>query len=84
MSADIREFLIITTERDIDIFRSLLGDGSNYGIEIQYKIQKSPNGLAEAFIIGEDFIKNSNSALILGDNIFCGFERIFRYFPKKR
>ena len=77
MSADIREFLIITTERDIDTFKSLLGDGSNYGIEIQYKIQKSPNGLAEAFIIGESFIKNSNSALILGDNIFCGFEREF-------
>ena len=77
MSADIREFLIITTERDIDIFKSLLGDGSIYGIEIQYKVQKSPNGLAEAFIIGENFIKNSNSALILGDNIFCGFEKEF-------
>ena len=77
MSAAIREFLIITTERDIDTFKSLLGDGSNYGIEIQYKIQKSPNGLAEAFIIGENFIKNSNSALILGDNIFCGFEKEF-------
>ena len=75
MNADIREILIITTERDIDIFKSLLGDGSNYGIEIQYKIQKSPNGIAEAFIIGENFIKNSNSALILGDNIFCGFDK---------
>ncbi len=77
MSADIRDILIITTERDNDIFKSLLGDGSNYGIEIQYKTQKSPNGLAEAFIIGENFIKNSNSALILGDNIFCGFEKEF-------
>ena len=75
MTADIRDILIITTERDIDIFKSLLGDGSNYGIEIQYKTQKSPNGIAEAFIIGEDFIKNSNSALILGDNIFCGFDK---------
>ena len=73
MSADIREILIITTERDINIFKSLLGDGSNYGIEIQYRVQKSPNGLAEAFIIGESFIKNTYSALILGDNIFCGF-----------
>ena len=77
MSADIREILIITTERDINIFKSLLGDGSSYGIEIQYRVQKSPNGLAEAFIIGESFIKNTNSALILGDNIFCGFGNDF-------
>ena len=77
MSADIREILIITTERDIDIFKSLLGDGSNYGIEIQYEVQKSPNGIAEAFIIGENFIKDTNTALILGDNIFCGFEKEF-------
>ena len=77
MSADIREILIITTERDINIFKSLLGDGSTYGIEIQYSVQNFPNGIAEAFRIGETFIKNSNSALILGDNIFCGFEDDF-------
>ena len=84
MSANIREILIITTERDINIFKSLLGDGSTYGIEIQYRVQKYPNGLAEAFIIGESFIKDSNSALILGDNIFCGFGDNFFDFSLKK
>ena len=84
MSANIREILIITTERDKNIFKDLLGDGSNFGIEIQYEVQKSPNGLAEAFIIGENFIKNNNSALILGDNIFCGFENEFINISQKK
>ena len=84
MSANVREILIITTKRDENIFKDLLGDGSNYGIEIQYKVQKHPNGLAEAFILGENFIKNSNSALILGDNIFCGFENEFINISQKK
>ena len=84
MDADIREILIITTERDKNIFKDLLGDGSTYGIEIQYEVQNSPNGLAEAFIIGENFINNNNSALILGDNIFCGFENKLFNISKKR
>ena len=72
MLAGIREILIITTKLDLDRFKVLLGDGSNLGIEIQYKIQKDPNGIAEAFIIGEEFLKDSPSTLILGDNIFYG------------
>jgi len=72
MLAGIREILIITTPRDIDSFKHLLGDGSQFGIEIIYTIQPSPDGLAQAFIIGEDFIGDGGVTLILGDNIFWG------------
>lgn len=70
--AGIREILVITTPNDNESFRRLLGDGSKWGIELSYKIQENPNGLAEAFLIGADFIGNSSVALILGDNIFYG------------
>ena len=72
MLAGIREVLIISTPRDIRCFQELLQDGSELGMKIEYKIQEKPNGLAEAFIIGEEFIGNENVALILGDNIFFG------------
>lgn len=72
MSAGIREILIITTPQDQALFKNLLGDGSQLGCEFQYAVQEHPNGLAEAFIIGADFIKNDAVALILGDNIFYG------------
>lgn len=72
MQADIREVLIISTPRDIVIFKNLLGDGSQWGMQFEYKIQEKPNGLAEAFIIGEDFIGKDNVAMILGDNMFYG------------
>ena len=72
MQADIREVLIITTPRDLETFKSLLGDGSQWGMKFQYKIQEKPNGLAEAFIIGADFIGEDNVAMILGDNMFYG------------
>jgi glucose-1-phosphate thymidylyltransferase len=70
--AGIREILLITTLEDQSSFRRLLGDGSQYGARFQYEIQEKPNGLAEAFIIGEDFIAGENVALILGDNLFHG------------
>ena len=72
MLANIREILIISTERDLPVFKELLKDGSDLGLKLEYKVQKKPNGLAEAFIIGEEFIENDNVALILGDNIFYG------------
>ena len=72
MLAGIREVLVITTPRDNVAIRNLLGDGSQWGMRIEYKIQEHPNGLAEAFIIGEDFIGEDNVALILGDNLFYG------------
>lgn len=70
MLAGIREILIISTEQDIDNYKMLLGDGSDYGCEFSYLIQKKPRGLAEAFILGEDFIGEDNVCLILGDNFF--------------
>ena len=72
MLAGINEILIISTPQDISAYKKLLGDGSIFGVAFTYAIQSSPNGLAEAFIIGEDFIGGSNVALILGDNIFYG------------
>jgi len=72
MLAEINEILIISTPQDINKFEELLGDGSDWGISLSYKIQPSPDGLAQAFILGEEFIGNDNVCLILGDNIFYG------------
>lgn len=72
MSAGIREILIITTKNDVESFKKLLGDGTQLGCDFQYAIQENPNGLAEAFIIGETFIGTDKVALVLGDNIFYG------------
>ena len=72
MLAGIRDILVITTPEDNASFKRLLGDGSNFGISISYAVQPSPDGLAQAFIIGEEFIGNDNVCLVLGDNIFYG------------
>lgn len=72
MLSGIREVLIISTPRDISAFEELLGDGEDYGLSLSYAVQEAPNGLAEAFLIGEDFIGNDSVCLILGDNIFYG------------
>lgn len=72
MLAGIREILIITTPQDQDQFQRLLGDGSQWGIRLEYKIQPSPDGLAQAFLLAEDFLDGAPSAMVLGDNIFFG------------
>ena len=72
MLAGIREILIISTQSDLPNFERLLGDGKQYGLTLSYKVQPSPDGLAQAFILGEDFIGTDSVAMILGDNIFYG------------
>lgn len=72
MLAGIREILVITTPQDLDAFKRLLGGGERYGVSFSYKTQEKPDGLAQAFLIGEEFISGSKSALVLGDNIFHG------------
>ena len=72
MSAGIKDVLVITTEQDQDSFKRLLKEGQDFGINISYVVQPSPDGLAQAFILGEDFIKNDPCAMVLGDNIFAG------------
>ena len=72
MLAGIRDILIISTKEDLPKYESLLGDGSSIGLKLSYKIQPSPNGLAQAFILGESFIGDNNICLILGDNVFYG------------
>ena len=85
MLAGIREILIISTEIDIDRFKALLGDGSKYGLSISYKVQKRPEGRAQAFIIGEDFIGEDSCAMVLGDNIFygSGFTKMLKHAARQ-
>ena len=86
MEAGIREVLIISTPRDIVTFEALLGDGSKWGMNFEYKVQEKPNGLAEAFILGEEFIGSDDVAMILGDNMFYGehFAEILQRTNKRK
>ena len=72
MLAGIKEILVITTPHDLESFKRLLGDGSDFGVRLEYAVQPSPDGLAQAFIIGKDFIGDDAACLVLGDNIFHG------------
>jgi glucose-1-phosphate thymidylyltransferase len=74
MLAGIRNILLITTAQDVEKFKTLLGDGTQYGIRLQYKVQPKPEGIAQAFLVGEEFIGGSPCALVLGDNIFYGHD----------
>lgn len=78
MLSGIKEYLIITTPLDHELYKALLGDGKQWGIQLRYKMQSSPEGIAQAFIIGEEFIRNSEVAFILGDNLFHGNQLIDR------
>ena len=80
MTAGIRDILIISTPQDLPAFKRLLGDGSDFGINLSYKVQPSPDGLAQAFILGEEFIGDDACAMVLGDNIFygSGFSKVLR------
>lgn len=84
MEAGINDILIISTPKDINSFKILLGDGSDYGVKFSYEVQEHPNGLAEAFIIGKDFIGKDDVCLVLGDNIFHGanFSKVLRHAVK--
>jgi glucose-1-phosphate thymidylyltransferase len=73
MLANIREIMIISTPQDLPLFQHLLGDGSSIGLKLHYKVQPSPDGLAQAFLLGEDFLGNDSACLVLGDNIFYGY-----------
>lgn len=83
MFAGIREILIISTPHDMPRFKQLLGDGSQWGISIEFSIQNKPEGIAQAFLIGENFINNQNSSLILGDNLFYG-NKLEEYLKKTK